>query len=182
MVFLFKAYANPADKVIRIKCSKGIFDFIKNSTIAHIAREGSQRVDYKELMSKEDYYISFKGFEEVGNREIALRVVLNGSTDETELLVANHDNVNVLHIDFPSYATFSATFEDFTVNNESELYEGHAFRIYGKSDLMDYLRKRTNLESQEKRSHNPYRHFSFVCMEHQIDIVSCGEPTVKEYR
>lgn len=139
-------------------------------------------MDFRELMARENYYISFKGFGEVKNREAALRVILNGSTDETELLIANPGNIDLLHIDFLSYATFSVTFEDFTVSNEGELYEGDAFRIYEKSDLMNNLKKKTNLEEQERRRAKSYRHFSLACMEHQLDIISCDEPLAKEYK
>lgn len=132
------------------------------------------------MMSKVNYYLSFRGFEEVRNHEVALRIVLYGSADETELLIANHSKIDILHIDFPSYAYYSATFEDFTAVNENEIYEGHAFRVYKKSDLLAYLKKKTNIDEQEMRRAKTYRHFSLACMEHQIDIVSCDKPIVKE--
>ncbi|HSP22075.1 MAG TPA: hypothetical protein VLQ20_07070 [Planococcus sp. (in: firmicutes)] len=137
-------------------------------------------MDFREFMSKENYYISFKGFEEVEDIRVALRVILYGSTSETELLIATPGDLDILQIDFPSYAFYSVTFEDFTAINENERYEGNAFRIYEKSDLMDYLKKRTNLEDQKISRAKTYRHFSLACMEHQIDLVSSDEPLVKE--
>lgn len=37
----------------------------------------------------------------------------------------------------------------------------------------------TNLEAQEKNRGKIYRHYSFACMEYQIDVVSGDEPITK---
>lgn len=137
-------------------------------------------MDFKDLLLKENYYISFAGFENVEDKQVALRVIINGSTSETDLLLAAQGAIETFQIDFPSYASYSATFEDFTIMNENELYQGNTIRIYEKSDFMAYLKHRTNLEEQEISRGKKFRHFSFVCMEHQVDVISCDEPSVKK--
>ncbi|MCH4828161.1 hypothetical protein [Planococcus halocryophilus] len=135
---------------------------------------------YKDLLEKNDYFISFRGSLVPNDHRIALRIILYGSYNETDLLVGNQENLDVWHIDFFSYATYSVTFEDFTVFNDSEVFLGEAFRIYQQSDLMHSLKKRINFESQELNKGSIYTHYSLACMEHQVDIVSDKEPSVKK--
>lgn len=139
-------------------------------------------MEYKNLIKKENYFISFKNFAETKEAEIALRVILYGSDNETDLLLEVQNNIELWQIDFSSFATYAVTFEDFTTTKEDEIYQGDSFRIYEKSDLIDYLRKRTNIEVQELLIDKKYYHFSMACMEHQIDIVSNDQPIVKVKR
>lgn len=134
---------------------------------------------YQELIGKEGYYLSFQGFEQTKGANKSLTVRLDGNPNETELLIGDPQILERWQISFSSYAFYSATFEDFTVAKEHEVYQGYAFRIYEKSDLMDRLRTDANLEVQEKNRGKIYRHYSFACMEHQVDVVSCDEPSTK---
>lgn len=135
---------------------------------------------YKDLLEKKDYFISFKGFLKPDDKGVAIRIALYGSPDETNLLIENQNDLDVWHIDFFSYATYSVTFEDFTVFNDSEVFLGEAFRIYQQSDLMDYLSKRANIKFQELNNGKTYTHYSLACLEHQVDIVSDQQPSVKK--
>ncbi|GKW47281.1 hypothetical protein [Planococcus sp. NCCP-2050] len=88
-------------------------------------------------MGKRGYYLSFEGFEQTKEASKLLNVRFDGSSNETDLLIGNPQTLERWQIRFSSYAFYSATFEDFTVAKEHEVYQGYAFRILEKSDLMD---------------------------------------------
>ncbi|MFP3344541.1 hypothetical protein R0J87_18875, partial [Halomonas sp. SIMBA_159] len=56
---------------------------------------------------------------------------------------------------------------------------GNAYHIYAESSLLSYLKRHTNLTEQELTRHINYRHFSFACMEHQVDVVSAAPPMIE---
>ncbi|MGM0898188.1 MAG: hypothetical protein ACQEV0_09815 [Bacillota bacterium] len=128
---------------------------------------------------RKDYFLAFERFVEADGPESALRIIVHGSENETDLLLNVPGSLDIWQFDFPSYATYSVTFEDFTVWSAPDSYTGNAYRIYRKSDLLAFMKQRTNLEAQEKERKLSYQHFSLSCMEHQVDVISADAPSIK---
>lgn len=129
-------------------------------------------------LSEIDYFLAFVNFLETPVSGVALRIFLHGSKNETELLLGLPGTVDQWQVDFQSYAVYSATAEDFTSLPASP-YIGNAYCIYAESSLLSYLKRHTNLTEQELTRHLNYRHFSFACMEHQVDVVSADTPMIE---
>lgn len=129
------------------------------------------------LLSRKDYSIAFEGFAETRLPGAALRISIRGSEDETDLLLNLPDTVDRWHIDFRSYAFYCVTSEDFTSMSGGNTTP--ALHIYRQSDLLTYLESRSNLKKREIDEQINYRHFSFACMEHQVDIISADTPVIQ---
>ena len=129
------------------------------------------------LLSREDYFIAFEGFAETRLPGSALRISIRGSENETDLLLNLSGTVDRWHIDFGSYVIYSVTSEEFTRMSDSDT--AFAFRIYQQSDLLTYLENRTNLKERESQEEISYQHFSFSCMEHQVDVISSEAPVIQ---
>lgn len=129
------------------------------------------------LLSRENYFIAFEGFAETRLPEAAVRMFVCGSENETDLLLNLPGTVDRWHIDFRSYAFYSATSEDFT--SMSGCGTAPAYRIYHQSDLLTFLAYQSNLKEQEKQRGIHFLHFSFACMEHQVDIISSEKPIIQ---
>ena len=129
------------------------------------------------LLSRKDYSIAFEGFAETRLPGAALRISIRGSGDETDLLLNLPDTVDRWHIDFRSYAFYCVTSEDFTSMSGGN--PTPALHIYRQSDLLIYLESRSNLKKREIDEQINYRHFSFACMEHQVDIISADTPVIQ---
>ncbi|WP_144512147.1 hypothetical protein [Bacillus sp. FJAT-22090] len=135
-----------------------------------------KKLNYNELVYKEKYYIDLKEVKAV-NTNGSLSVILKGSENETNLLVSN--DVDVIHLIFPSYATYSVTFEDYEYHDYDEVFDGTAFRIYKYSSLLKHLKRRANLDQQQINRKKEYQHYSLACMEHHLDVVSFDIPLVR---
>lgn len=129
-------------------------------------------------LSEIDYFLAFVNFLETPVSGVALRIFLHGSKNETELLLGLPGTVDQWQVDFQSYAVYSATAEDFT-SLPARPHIGNAYHIYAESSLLSYLKRHTNLTEQELTRHINYRHFSFACMEHQVDVVSADTPMIE---
>lgn len=132
-----------------------------------------------EPLSKENYFLAFEKFAETKVSGVALRVIVRGSDNETDLLLNLPGTLDIWQFDFRSYATYSVSAEDFTVWADPQTYIGNAYRIYRESELLDSLKERTSLEVQEQVCGISYRHFSFACMEHQVDVISADAPAIQ---
>lgn len=131
------------------------------------------------LPSHDMYFFAFETFVETPMSGVALRIFLRGSENETDLLLNLPGTVDRWQIDFRSYAVYSATAEDFTSMPETSSTTENSYRVYTDSSLLCYLKKHTNLKAQEHERGITYRHFSFPCMEHQVDVVSTDTPTIR---
>ncbi len=129
------------------------------------------------LLSQNDYFIAFESFAELRLPGTALRISIRGSKNETDLLLNLPGTMDKWHIDFRSYAFYSVTSEDFTSMSSGGTTP--AFHIYCQSDLLTYLESRSNLQKREIDEQINYRHFSFACMEHQVDIISADNPVIQ---
>ncbi|HLG27859.1 MAG TPA: hypothetical protein VI423_08750 [Paenisporosarcina sp.] len=72
-------------------------------------------------------YLSFESISDQLANDVALRISVHGSENETDLLIFPHSTVKRYQLDFSSYVSYSMTFEDYTVLDKSERYEGNAF-------------------------------------------------------
>ncbi|MGX7596869.1 hypothetical protein ACWNS2_16805 [Planococcus plakortidis] len=129
------------------------------------------------LLSQNDYFIAFESFAELRLPGTALRISIRGSQNETDLLLNLPGTVDRWHIDFRSYAFYCVTSEDFTSMSGGNITP--ALHIYRQSDLLTYLESRSNLKKREIEQELTYRHFSFACMEHQVDIISSEKPIIQ---
>lgn len=127
-------------------------------------------------MYKENYYIDLIEVKAV-NTNGSLGIILKGCENETDLLISK--GVDMIHLIFPSYATYSVTFEDFEYHAPEEIFDGTAFRIYKYSSLLEHLKRKTNLEQQQLGRKKIYQHYSLSYMEHHLDIVSFDIPSVR---
>ena len=132
--------------------------------------------NFTNLLNNIKEYLSFESISEQRINGVALRIIVHGSENETDLLIFPHSTVKRYQLDFPSYVSYAVTFEDYTALDESERYEGNAFRVYSKSNYFDFLQKTSNL----KREYNgkTCTVYGMMCIEHVVNIVSYTEPTI----
>lgn len=104
--------------------------------------------NFTNLLDSLKEYLSFESIFEHPSKGVALRIIVHGSENETDLLIFPHSTVKRYQLDFPSYVSYSVTFEDYTSLDESERYKGNAFRLYSKSNYFDFLQKTSNLQRQ----------------------------------
>jgi hypothetical protein len=120
--------------------------------------------------------LSFESISGQPSKGVALRIIVHGSENETDLLIFPHSTVKRYQLDFPTYVSYSVTFEDYTALDESEQYKGNAFRLYSKSNYFDFLHKTSNLQRQYNGKTCTV--FAMMCIEHVVNIVSYAEPTI----
>lgn len=131
---------------------------------------------FTDLVNELGHNISFEAISEPRTKGVALRVIVNRSKDTSDLLTFPHPDskVTTFQIDFPNYITYSVVYDDYTVLDKEQIFEGESFRIYKKSSYLDYVQKEFKL--QEKN----VKHYSLACFEHHIDIISEQEPIITE--
>jgi hypothetical protein len=131
---------------------------------------------FDELVNDTKSVISFEQISEPRTKEVRLRIIINKSNNSTDLLIYPHpdSNVTTLYIDFSDVVAYSVIYEDYTIENNGEIYIGKSFRIYQKSNLLESLLK----ICKDKK----LKHFSLICFEHIIDIITYEdvEPKVTE--
>ena len=81
----------------------------------------------------------------------------------------------VFEITWESYISYSVTNESYAQNG-SDVFEGHLFRLCSKSHFLDYVASATFATFDYP---GPFRHWSIVCLNHVVDVVSQVEPTVR---
>lgn len=85
--------------------------------------------------------------------------------------------VAVIEVAFENYIGYSVRNESFTMWDETEAFEGHAFRLYTKSKYLDFVRAATFACDAFP---GPFQHYGMACYDHVIDVVSASEPVVTE--
>jgi hypothetical protein len=133
-------------------------------------------LEFTDLVKESGYNISFEAISEPRTKGVALRIILNRSKDATDLLILPHPDskVTTFQIDFPNYITYSVVYDDYTVWNDEQIFEGESFRIYKNSSYLDYVQKEFRLQDKN------VKHYSLACFEHHIDIISEHEPIIIE--
>ena len=132
--------------------------------------------NFTNLLNNIKEYLSFESISEQRINGVALRIIVHGSENETDLLIFPYSTVKRCQLDFPSYVSYSVTFEDYTALDESERYEGNAFRVYSKSNYFDFLQKTSNL--QREYNGKSCTVYTMMCLEHVVNIVSYTEPII----
>ncbi len=132
-------------------------------------------MQFRDLIKEVGYEISFESISEPRVDGVTLSVIVNRSEDVTDLLIFPHpeSKVTTFQIDFPNYITYSVVYDDYTVWKDDEIYEGESFRIYKKSNYLDYVKKSFRLDQH-------INHYSLACFEHHIDIISTDKPIVTD--
>ena len=74
-----------------------------------------------------------------------------------------------------SYIAYSVRNESYAQNGR-DIFEGRLFRIFSRSHFLDYVGASTLVTSNYP---GPYRHWSLVCLDHVIDVVSTVEPRIE---
>ncbi len=131
-------------------------------------------MEFTDLVKEIGYTISFESISEPRREGVALRVIVNRSKEATDLLIYPHPDckVTTFQIDFPNYITYSVVYDDYTVWNDEQIFEGDSFRIYKKSSYLDYVQKEFRLPDKN------IKHYSLACFDHHIDIISEYEPVI----
>ena len=132
--------------------------------------------NFNNLLDNLKESLSFESISEHPSKGVALQIIVHGSENETDLLISPHSTVKRYQLDFHSYVSYSVTFEDYTALDESELYEGNAFRLYSKSNYFDFLQKTSHLQRQYNGKTCTV--YAMMCIEHVVNIVSYAEPTI----
>ena len=129
---------------------------------------------FEDLIKVKNCHISFENILEPRTGSVRLRITINKSDDPTDLLIFPHPDSNVVtfQIEFKNYVTYSVIYDDFTIWDENEIFRGNSFRIYDKSNYLDFI-KSTSCPPSGKLIH-----YSLACIEHQVDIISIYEPTI----
>lgn len=83
-------------------------------------------------------------------------------------------------IEFPNYVAYAIRDESFARNDTSEDYLGTLARLYRQSKFLDYV----DSTSTGLRANDRLQHYSLLCLEHVVEVVSIGTPnlTVLESR
>ncbi|MBB6452517.1 hypothetical protein HNQ94_000962 [Salirhabdus euzebyi] len=135
---------------------------------------------FEELVKEKGYSISFESIIEPRTNDVKLRIIVNKSENPTDLLIFPHPDskVQTLQIDFKNYVTYSVIYMVYTVENSTEIADGDAFQIYGKSNYYDFIQRETVLNTFFPN--DKLIHYSLACMEHKVDIISKHEPIITE--
>jgi len=80
----------------------------------------------------------------------------------------------VFEVTWDSYIAYSVRNESYAQNG-SDAFEGNLFRLCSKSHFLDYVACATFATSDYPGS---FRHWSIVCLNHVVDVVSQVEPKV----
>ncbi|TQR16461.1 hypothetical protein [Psychrobacillus vulpis] len=103
---------------------------------------------FEELTKEKGYFLSFESILEPRTKEVKLRVIVNKSENPTDLLIFPHpeSKVTTLQIDFQNYVTYSVIYDDFTIWNDTEVFQGESFRIYNKSNYFEFIQNESELK------------------------------------
>ena len=77
-------------------------------------------------------------------------------------------------IEFPNYVAYAIRDESFASNDTSEDYLGTLARLYRRSNFLDYV----DSTSTGLRTNDRLQHYSLLCLEHVIEVVSMGTPNL----
>ncbi|MFE8703086.1 hypothetical protein ACFYKX_21125 [Cytobacillus sp. FJAT-54145] len=138
-------------------------------------------MEFKDLVEM-DEYIAFEDISEPRTNGIRLRIKINVSKNETDLLIYPDGDCNVqtLEIAFPNYVTYSVVYDNYTTWNERDEFIGNRFRIYKKSNYLNFIEKEYRLGPELSRK--KLTHYSLACFEHKVDVISFDEPSINELK
>lgn len=80
---------------------------------------------------------------------------------------------------FESYIAYSVLNESYTQVDESEIFTGNLFRIYSKSNFLDYLKLATIATEDYP---GKFEHYEIVALNHVVEIASTNSPLINVLR
>ncbi|KXH87583.1 hypothetical protein [Sporosarcina sp. HYO08] len=129
-------------------------------------------MNFGELMKWEGYIYLEKLLEPEDN---SLRLLINRSRIDNESEDIEH--LPMVQLDFESYISYSVINESFDRIDEKEKSKGKIFRIYTKSNYLDFIKLATN-ERDDICPFENYVHYQFPCLNHTIDVISFDKPGI----
>ena len=136
-------------------------------------------LNFKQYLDMKKFGLAFVNITEPRTEDSLLKILLYGSENETNLLVAPLElvaplkPVTTIQVDFPSYVKYSVTYDDYTIYDYNETYEGGSFRIYRSSKLLD------SFEPVHMLFKKQIKHYAFACIEHFVEVISHDEPSIR---
>ena len=83
------------------------------------------------------------------------------------------DKSAIYEVTFEDYVMYSVRNESYVHGNDYDEYEGDIFRIYSKSQFLDFLKISTFAAHDYP---GPFKHYGFITSDHVIDIASVEPP------
>ena len=77
-------------------------------------------------------------------------------------------------IEFPNYIAYAIRDESFARNDTPEEYLGTLARLYRQSKFLDYV----DSTSTGLRTNDKLQHYSLLCLEHVVEVVSMSTPNL----
>ncbi|WP_078409005.1 hypothetical protein [Priestia abyssalis] len=148
-------------------------------------------MEYKHLMKREGYILLDSLTEPKTNslRIFISRCKVSQESEDIEIgdqifrdahPIEVNEELPIIQIDFESYVSYSVMNESFTVLDDYEIFEGNSFRIFKKSRYLDFIKKGTI--ATDVFPEEPFIHYEIACLDHIIDVISFGEPIIKEIK
>ncbi|MFP6797221.1 MAG: hypothetical protein VB933_09190 [Pseudomonadales bacterium] len=82
----------------------------------------------------------------------------------------------VYRIEFPEYVAYAIRDESFARNDTGEKFQGTLARLYRQSKFLEYV----HATSTGLPTNGMLKHYSLLCLEHVIEVVSSGTPNLTE--
>jgi hypothetical protein len=147
--------------------------------------KGGISLKFEELINRTEAYVSLEHIT-VPRRFIGegtLSIVVHVSDDFGALLQPQENKhlITTLQIDFPHHVMFSVIPDDFTEYDSSEKFIGDRFRIYTKSRQLK-LAKTLIPHWKEDFPNKTLLHYSILCFEDNVEVLSFVEPEIKEIK
>lgn len=80
---------------------------------------------------------------------------------------------------FESYIAYSVLNESYAQVDESEIFTGNLFRIYSKSNFLDYLKLSTFAAEDYP---GKFEHYELVALNHVVEVASVDAPQINVLR
>ncbi len=81
----------------------------------------------------------------------------------------------VFELSWPTYVAYSVRNESFVASDKYEEFEGRLLVKYSKSRYLDFVAAATFASNDFP---GPLQHWGLICLNHIIDVVAAGAPTV----
>jgi len=88
-----------------------------------------------------------------------------------------NDNTNIFKIVFQSYIGYSVINESYDDNGLNEIYKGKSFRIYDKSNFLNYLKSETFATHEYP---GKFSHYKIITLNHTINVASQEKPIIEK--
>ncbi|HEY8560759.1 MAG TPA: hypothetical protein VIL74_10330 [Pyrinomonadaceae bacterium] len=89
--------------------------------------------------------------------------------------IVSDETCYAYEIIFESYIAYSVLNESFACVDESEIYSGNLFRVYSKSNFLEYLKSAT---FASKDYPGEFKHYEIAALNHIVEIASVDAPQI----